>query len=65
LIPHQSMATGLSIESQARTLVTAAIAPVIGWLADRYGVGAALGIIAAVGLLLLPLLALRRPNQEI
>lgn len=64
LIPRRSMATGLSIQSQARTLLTAAVAPVIGLLADRHGVGSALAIIGGMGLVLLPLLALRQPKDQ-
>ncbi len=63
LIPRQSMATGLSIESQARSFLTAALAPVIGFLADRYGVGPALAIVGGMGLVLVPFLSLRERNR--
>jgi len=56
LIPPRTMATGLSVESQLRTLLTAGLAPVVGLLADRVGVGLGLGIIGLVGLALGPLL---------
>lgn len=48
LIPQRTMATGLSVESQLRTLLSAGIAPLVGLLADRIGVGGTLVIIAAV-----------------
>ena len=43
-ISHQVMASGLSVESQVTTLMMAAIAPLLGWLADSLGVGAALAL---------------------
>ena len=46
-ISHQVMASGLSVESQFTTLLTAIFAPVLGALADYLGVGAALTILAA------------------
>lgn len=48
LIPQRTMTTGLSVESQLRTLLSAGIAPLVGLLADRIGVGGTLVIIAAV-----------------
>ena len=56
LIPRRTMATGLSVESQLRTLITAGLAPIVGMLADRLGVGLALGIIGLLGLVLMPVL---------
>jgi len=46
------MASGLSVESQFTTLLTAIFAPILGALADQFGVGVALAILAA-GVLLL------------
>ncbi len=43
-ISHQVMASGLSVESQVTTLLMAAISPLLGWLADLLGVGAALAL---------------------
>ncbi len=59
LIPQRTMATGLSVESQLRTLFTAGFAPVMGLLADRIGVGLGLGVIGLIGLFLGPLLLIR------
>ena len=46
------LATVLSAESQAHTLVAAAVAPLIGFLADQFGLSYAI-IIVSLGLLLL------------
>jgi hypothetical protein len=51
-IPHPVMASGLSVESQLTTLLTAGFAPILGGLADRFGVGIAL-IVLGGGVLLL------------
>jgi len=70
LIPHRTMATGLSVESQLRTLLTAVLAPLVGLLADRIGVGGALAILAVAAASLLPVLrvqsegAISRHHQE-
>lgn len=56
LIPHHTMAAGLSAETQLRTLIMAGIAPLIGFLADQLGVGAALTVIALIAGVALPLL---------
>jgi len=58
-MPHRAMATGLSVESQLKTILMAALAPLIGLLADRFGVGPAIGLIAVGGIALLPLVAVR------
>ncbi len=52
LIPQRTMATGLSVESQLRTLIMAGLAPIVGMLADRFGVGLAVGVIGLIGLVL-------------
>ena len=55
-IPDSIMASGLSVESQLKTIIMAILSPVIGLLADKTGVGNGLTIIAVVFLLLyLPL----------
>jgi MFS family permease len=51
-ISNRVMASGLSVESQFTTLLTAIFAPILGWCADLFGVGPAL-MILAVGVLLL------------
>ena len=64
LIPRQAMATGLSVESQLRTLITAALAPFIGLVADRFGIGVSLIVIATLAALLLPLTIIRQGMDE-
>ena len=51
-IPNPVMASGLSVESQLTTLLTAGFAPILGALADHFGVGIAL-IVLGAGVLLL------------
>ena len=59
-IPNEIMASGLSIESQFRTLLAAFGAPLMGYLADRLGVGWGLCIMAGMLLTLLPVILLKR-----
>ena len=47
-ISSQVMASGLSVESQATTLLMAIISPILGALADAWGVGSALACIGGV-----------------
>ncbi len=47
-ISHRTMASGLSAESLIKTLVAAALAPLVGWLADLYGIGVALAVLGAL-----------------
>jgi len=46
-ISHRAMASGLSAESQAKSLIVAIVAPLLGLLADTIGIGPAL-IAAAI-----------------
>lgn len=57
------LATVLSVESQAISLFAAIIAPVIGWLADVYGLGASLGFVSLGLLVLSPFVMLGRKNS--
>ena len=62
-IPPRTMASGLSAESQIKTLLIAVLAPAAGFLADRWGVG---GMLLLVGLLmgaLLPVVYLRKDEE--
>jgi MFS family permease len=54
-ISNQVMASGLSTEAQFTTILMVIMAPILGALADRFGVGAALGIFG-VGMALTSLL---------
>jgi len=46
-ISHRVMASGLSVESQAKTILAAGFAPLLGYFADLLGVGPALAILGA------------------
>jgi MFS family permease len=48
------MATAMSAESQAETLVAAILAPILGYFADLYGVGPAITIASVLLLVLFP-----------
>ncbi len=48
-IPSDVTATGLSVEAQVRTLGMMICAPLVGWLADRWGVGVAMVLVGALG----------------
>jgi len=50
-ISHKVMASGLSIETQFTTILVAIFAPILGALADAFGVGLALAVIGALTLL--------------
>jgi len=54
-IKENAMATGLSVESQLKTLFIAVFAPIVGAIADLIGVGPAIGIVAAVILFFYPI----------
>jgi len=65
IIPHRTMATGLSVETQLRTLLMAGIAPLAGFLADMVGVGEALVVIAVLATLGAIVLRLRGEEARI
>ena len=53
-IPHRAMAAGLSVESQGKTLFTAAVAPLAGFFVDNYGLGSAMLILAFLLIVVYP-----------
>ena len=59
-IDSKVMASGLSVEAQMVTIFTAFFAPLIGWLADVYGIGISLFIAGIVYLAIMPLAAVRK-----
>ena len=61
-ISHKTMASGLSVESQLKTIIMAILSPIIGYMADKFGVGIALVIISVVFSLLLPVVAVSKPE---
>ena len=64
LISHRAMATGLSLEVQLRTVLMAGLAPMLGFLADRLGVGLAVLSAACVAAALFPLLVVRSSSTS-
>ncbi|MFO7896732.1 MAG: MFS transporter, partial [Candidatus Cloacimonadales bacterium] len=60
LVPHHIMASGLSLESQVKTLLIAIFAPMMGWMADNYGIGAGFLILAFLLLVVSPLVWIRK-----
>ena len=58
-IDHRMMATGLSVETQLRTVLTAVLAPLVGLAADRFGVGAALVMLGGAAVLAVPFVRVR------
>jgi len=63
-ISHKTMASGLSVESQIKTIIMAILAPVIGLLADRFGVGVALIIVAILFLLTFPFISVSKKTTR-
>jgi len=64
LISHRSMATGLSLEVQFRTVLMAGFAPILGFLADRLGVGIAVLSAACFAAAVFPLLVVRSSSTS-
>lgn len=59
IIPSKVMASGLSAESQLKTLFVAILSPIMGLLADEFGIGKALIILTSLTLLVFPLVRLQ------
>ncbi|NCC89346.1 MAG: MFS transporter [Spirochaetia bacterium] len=59
-----SLASGLSVESQAESLFAAGIALLLGWLSTRFGVGMGILIVSAICLVLGLLLRLPKESQD-
>ena len=58
-IPENLMATGLSIETQIKTLTIAILSPAIGYFADIWGIGFGILIVSISVILLYPLLKIK------
>ncbi len=54
-IPGKLMATGLSVESQLKTLAIAVFSPIVGFLADQFGVGIAIALMSCILIVFYPL----------
>lgn len=62
-IPHKTMASGLSVESQIKTLVAGIFSPFIGLLADKFGVGYALSVFSTIFIITFPFVLLKEDRQ--
>jgi len=56
IIPSEKLSTGLSIESQLKTIFIAAFSPILGFLADKIDVGWALFAFSVLMLVLYPII---------
>ncbi|MGY4706658.1 MFS transporter [Candidatus Bipolaricaulota sp. J31] len=63
VIPQRVMASGLSVESQLKTMFLAVLAPAVGRIADVLGVGPALMLVAAGASLVVPVLWVTSPSE--
>jgi MFS family permease len=63
-ISTRVMASGLSVESQLKTILVAVLAPLFGQLADNWGIGLSLFAMGLLLILLFPLLRLRTSGQS-
>ena len=64
LSKQQAWATTLSASSQAKSLIAAMLAPLIGWLADKYNPGSGIAIVTILLLFMLPLFYLKPENRR-
>jgi uncharacterized membrane protein len=53
-IDTKVMATGLSVESQLKTIAVALLAPLLGLLSDLFGIGVGIIVISCIPLALFP-----------
>jgi len=59
-IPDKFLAAGLSVESQSRTFLVAVLSPVMGLIADMFGIGWAISSLAAIILLFYPFIKVQK-----
>jgi MFS family permease len=64
-IDHHILATVLSAESQVHALIAAICAPLIGFLADRYGLGYAITGVSGLMILLSPIYFVKRNKIQV
>ncbi len=62
-IAHETMASGLSVESQLKTIIMAILAPIIGFLADKFSIGYALIIISILFIIIYPFIAVKSKTK--
>ena len=63
IIPTEYTATGLSIESQLKTILVTIFAPILGFLADKFGIGKGIVIFSIILLILYPLAKLKNHSN--
>ncbi|HOO73930.1 MAG TPA: MFS transporter [Tepiditoga sp.] len=63
-IKKNVLASSLSVESQFKTLFAAIITPLMGFLADKFGVGSSLIITSSVLIIFTPLFSLKKEKTE-
>lgn len=63
LIPASAMASGLSVESQSKTLIVAFLAPLLGFFMDTFGLGRTFIILAVTLFMLYPVIRLRKTGK--
>ncbi|RLC51194.1 MAG: MFS transporter, partial [Candidatus Cloacimonadota bacterium] len=59
IISSRVMASGLSLESQLKTVFIAIFSPIMGYLADTLGIGLAIVVLSSLTLLVFPLIKVR------
>ena len=59
IISSRVMASGLSLESQLKTVFIAILSPIMGYLADTLGIGLAIVVLSSLTLLVFPLIKVR------
>ncbi|UCG26727.1 MAG: MFS transporter [Bacteroidales bacterium] len=63
LLNKDILATVLSTESQIKSLYAALLAPLLGFFADKYGIGIAMIIISSLVLVIVPLILIREGRK--
>ncbi len=63
IVPTEYTATGLSIESQLKTILVTIFAPILGFLADKFGIGKGIVIFSIILLILYPLAKLKNQSN--
>lgn len=71
-IPSAIMVSGLSLESLLKTIITSLLAPLAGWIIDRFavqgtsgsGIGFGLIALALIGLMMYPLVIIRKDKKS-
>ena len=62
-ISHDVMASGLSVESQLKTIFVAVMSPLMGFIADSINIGTAFIILSSLTLLIFPLIKVSRKEN--